>query len=54
MKKDYISPLVKQGAMENETLLVGSGVSGGGMGYGGVDNGGNKEPAAKSYSVWDE
>ena len=52
MKKEYICPLVKLGLVESETLLAGSGVSGGEIGYGGIDDEGSKEPAAK-VSVWE-
>ena len=59
MKKEYISPLVKPTNMDLEALLCGSGVngnfSGETVGYGGVDENGEKDPDANySDSFWDD
>ena len=58
----YIKPNVKILPFDGEELLEGSvtGDPNGGIGYGGVDTGGNKDPEAKQYipddfrSVWDD
>ena len=56
MKKRYITPAMKAAAMEMENLMTDSGVvSTQGIGYGGVDEGGTIEPAARGYNgMWDE
>ena len=56
MKKIYITPAMKAAAMEMENLMTDSGVvSTQGIGYGGVDEGGTIEPAAREYNgMWDE
>ena len=63
MKKNYISPVCEVMVLEAQQLLAGSSGVGGsgtgsGIGYGGVDNGGSKDPAARSYNGllddWDE
>jgi len=56
MKKIYITPAMKAAAMEMENLMTDSGVvSTQGIGYGGVDEGGTIEPAARGYNgLWDE
>ncbi len=56
MKKRYITPAMKAAAMEMENLMTDSGVvSTQGIGYGGVDEGGTIEPAAREYNgMWDE
>ena len=63
MKKNYISPVCEVMVLEAQQLLAGSGVSGGsgpgsGIGYGGVDDGGSKDPSARYYydllDDWDE
>ena len=38
---------------EASQMLASSGVTGGGMGYGGVDNSGDKEPSVKEF-LWDD
>ena len=41
--------------MEAESLMVDSGVMGdNGTGWGGTDEGGNKDPDANSTDVWDD
>ncbi len=60
MKKiAYQTPEVKVKALFMESLMAGSGVSAPdqGIGYGGVDDSGEKDPDAKvfgSHSVWDD
>lgn len=62
MKKEYLKPGIKVLGAIAEDLLSGSvtGDPNGGIGYGGVDTGGNKDPEAKQYipdefqSVWSD
>ena len=60
MKTTYIKPMawVFAGISPCNTLLAGSGVTGNGIGYGGVDTGGGKDPSAKNvlsiHDVWDD
>ena len=66
MKTKYIKPMawVFAGMSPCNTLLAGSGVtgnsggSGNGIGYGGVDTGGGKDPSAKNgltiKDVWED
>ncbi len=59
MKKSYIIPLMKQEQAEAEQMLAVSGIGndGYGIGYGGVDRGGNLDPSAKQITdvkVWDK
>lgn len=59
MKKEYISPLIKPSNMILEALLSSSGVNGKfsdeTIGYGGVDENGEKDPDANySDSFWDD
>ncbi|MBQ8655798.1 MAG: hypothetical protein IJ527_01865 [Prevotella sp.] len=51
MKKNYIIPEVETVTIGHVQLLSVSGVGGkgGGIGYGGKDTGGIKEPSARSY-----
>lgn len=52
MKKVYIAPEVNITEIENTNLLAGSGVSSNSYveaEYGGVDNSGTKDPAAKEF-----
>lgn len=52
MKKVYIAPEVNITEIENANLLAGSGVSSNSYveaEYGGVDNSGTKDPAAKEF-----
>ncbi|MBQ5981960.1 MAG: hypothetical protein IJL54_07335 [Prevotella sp.] len=57
MKKVYIIPTITFVSYQVEAIMQEvSGVFGPdqGIGYGGVDEEGTKDPAAKSFSVWDE
>lgn len=58
MKKEYISPALKIKAIEAGDLLLtsGNGVTsqGDGIGSGGIDESGEKDPAAKPFSVWND
>ena len=56
MKKTaYIRPQVKTCMMEAESLMVDSGVTGdNGTGWGGTDEGGNKDPDANGTDMWDD
>ena len=53
MKKTYIEPSVEVDGMEAETIICGSVTSAVGIGYGGVDEDGDKDPAARRYDAWD-
>lgn len=53
MKKIYMTPCMKQETAECCSMLAQSGISSNnGIGYGGIDTGGDKEPAAKEF-LWD-
>jgi len=59
MKKNYIAPNVEITEIELQQLIAVSGVSseGKGIGYGGVDEEGTKDPAARRRrrkDVWDD
>ena len=57
MKKVYIIPSITFVSYQVEAIMQdGSGVTAPdqGIGYGGVDEDGSKDPAVKSFSVWDE
>lgn len=55
MKKIYKKPCVKISCMEQEVIMADSGVTGNnGIGWGGVDEAGNKDPDANSTDIWDE
>ena len=56
MKKIYLQPSVKMAKTEIELILDGSGVmSDKGIGYGGADTNGSKDPASRQrHSVWDD
>ncbi len=60
MRKKYLEPRIKMLHGTSCNLLSDSGVTGDGnvnVGYGGVDEGGTKDPDAKLFdhhSVWDE
>lgn len=45
-KKTYIAPVTKIIYLQQVLLLVGSGVTSNGIGYGGVDGDGSLDPAA--------
>ena len=48
MKKTYIIPTIKRIVMlEERTIVCASGVTGDGIGYGGVDKDGSMDPSAK-------
>ena len=57
MKKTYMKPVIDIDGMETETFICASqGVTSNyGIGYGGVDEDGGKDPASRrEYSMWDE
>lgn len=55
MKKTaYIEPQVKTCMMDIDSLMIGSVTGDNGTDWGGVDEGGNKDPDANSASVWEE
>lgn len=60
MKKTYIEPLIMVAEMELVTFVCGSqdiasGSDVNDIGYGGVDEGGTKDPASRRHrSVWDD
>ena len=55
MKKAYIIPTMEVVRMMTMQVLAGSGVRGNnGSGYGGVDTGGTKDPAAPRYHGYDD
>jgi hypothetical protein len=53
MKRTYMVPALKELAEELETELLGVS-SDKGIGYGGVDNDGTKDPAGREDFSWDE
>ena len=55
MKKIYVIPRVKQETAECCTILASSGgvIGNNGIGYGGVDDSGDKEPSVKEF-LWDD
>lgn len=55
MRKKYLIPATAVVTTENLLLLSGSVQSDVGIGYGGTDEGGTKEPASRQYkSLWDD
>ena len=53
-KKGYVAPLMERFEMESELpVCVGPGVTGDGMGYGGVDKEGEKDPGAQQRIIED-
>lgn len=53
MKKTYIIPTIKRIVMlKVHTMLCASGVTGDGIGYGGVDTDGTMEPSARQDNGW--
>ena len=53
-RKEYIVPQIKCCNYKSVDLLSASGVTGdNGLGYGGVDESGQKDPDAKEMQVWD-
>ena len=56
MKKTYIEPSVEVDGMEAETIICATqGVTSSdkGIGYGGADEDGDLDPAARRYDVWE-
>lgn len=54
MKKAYIQPKVDVYILNSEMMMAGSGVKGDiGIGWGGVDEEGTKDPDANEVSIWD-
>ncbi len=47
MKKNYITPCIVSSLQIKTSVICVSGVTGGGMGYGGEDSGGTMTPSAK-------
>ena len=56
MKKTYIIPDMSVVQTQHGKPIAGSVTSDNGIGYGGVDDGGNIDPDVKAnhYSVWDD
>ena len=55
MKKIYMVPSIDQVLMEDEVeLLYGSVKGSNGIGYGGVDTEGSKDPDARYYDLYEE
>ena len=55
MKKQYIKPSMYEEAQDCMQLLSGSVTSTNGIGYGGVDNGGTKDPSSRSFDYgWED
>ena len=52
-KLSYVSPQIKMLVLTYGKFMNGSGVTGNGMGYGGIDEDGSKDPSAKS-NIWDD
>lgn len=53
MKKTYIKPSVEGDGMEPETIICNSVISAMGIGYGGVDEDGTKDPASRrQWDAW--
>ena len=56
MKKTYIQPCMEVISEDSPVLLSGSGVEGSnGIGYGGVDDEGTKDPSSRRFGFgWDD
>ncbi len=54
MKKTYIQPQLRSNEVEIDSLMEGSVVGNNGIGNGGVDATGEKDPDANYYNIWDE
>ena len=58
MKKNYISPDTFFVTVRSQALMAASGVNGTDagkdIGYGGVDEDGDKEPSARRRNIWDD
>jgi hypothetical protein len=53
MRKKYVAPVIELDSMENENaLLIVSSQKG--IGYGGVDTDGSKDPDARAFDFEDE
>ena len=53
MKKTYLQPSIEMANMETEAMICGSVTSDKGIGYGGVDEEGTKDPASRrQFDVW--
>lgn len=54
MKKTYIKASVEMDGMESETIICASVISDMGIGYGGVDEDGTKDPASRrQWDAWE-
>ena len=54
MKKIYITPIVEEINMQNEeSLMTGSINNNLGIGYGGLDTSGERDPASRRMDDWD-
>ena len=55
MKKKYLQPSVSMDNMALQVILAVSGVtSDKGIGYGGIDENGTKDPSSRSLGLWDD
>ena len=56
MKKNYIAPLMSMEELTLGTIIAQSGVTaqGLGIGYGGIDTDGTKDPSAKTRNEWED
>lgn len=55
MKKTYMQPQIEEAIAETEAFICGSqGVYGNGIGYGGVDSSGGKDPESRHAILWDD
>lgn len=55
MKKKYIIPAIKRAVMlKARTILCASGITGEGIGYGGVDEEGGKDPSSRQDGWWSD
>ena len=56
MKKTYLQPSAEMDSIGTESMICNSVTSDNGIGYGGVDEDGTKEPASRRYrnNVWEE
>ena len=55
MKRTYLQPSTEMDFMATEGMVCGSVTSDFGIGYGGVDEEGTKDPASRRrYNVWEE
>ena len=54
VKKTYTAPALKEIEIKQTQFLCGSGVTGNGIGYGGKDTNGTKDPSSRRYNGWDD